>query len=75
MELIWVTDATYAGGYKIALTFNDGLKKTVDLKEYQFKGIFEPLKNVDNFKKFRLSDWTIEWSNGADIAPETLYAM
>jgi hypothetical protein len=75
MKLVWVTDATWAGDYKIALTFNDGLQKVVDLKDYRFTGIFEPLKKLDNFKKFHLSDWTVEWNNGADIAPETLYAM
>lgn len=75
MELIWITDATYLEGYKIALTFNNGVEKVVDLMNYSFVGIFEPLKNLDYFRKFRLSDWTIEWDNGADIAPETLYAM
>ncbi|MDR2913181.1 MAG: DUF2442 domain-containing protein [Alistipes sp.] len=75
MELIWVTDATYAGGYKIALTFSDGLRKTVDLADYQFTGVFESLKNVENFKKFKLSDWTVEWNDGIDIAPEALYSM
>lgn len=75
MELVWVTNAIYAGGYKITLTFNDGCQKTVDLENYHFKGIFEPLKNLENFKDFHLSDWTIEWKNGADIAPETLYTM
>lgn len=75
MELIWITDATYLEGYKIALTFNNGVEKVVDLMNYSFVVIFEPLKNLDYFRKFRLSDWTIEWDNGADIAPETLYAM
>jgi hypothetical protein len=75
MKLVWVTDATYAGGYKIALTFNDGVKKTVDLKNHHFKGVFEPLKNIENFRNFHLSDWTIEWNNGVDIAPEALYNM
>jgi hypothetical protein len=75
MELVWVTDATWAGDYKIALTFNDGFKKVVDLKNYRFTGVFEPLKELENFKNFHLSDWTVEWGNGVDIAPETLYAM
>jgi hypothetical protein len=75
MELLWVTDATYLDGYKISLAFNDGIKKVVDLSDYHFNGIFAPLRDVENFKKFHLSDWTIEWYNGADIAPESLYAM
>ncbi len=63
------------GGYKIALTFSNGVQKTVDLKDFPFTGIFTPLKKIENFKKFHLSDWTIEWDNGADIAPETLYDL
>ena len=34
--------------------------------------IFEPLKNKDFFKTFTLNPFTIEWSNGADFAPEFL---
>lgn len=75
MEPIWVTNATYKGEYKIALTFSDGVKKTVDLENFHFKGIFKPLKNMDNFRKFYLSDWSVAWDNGADIAPESLYTM
>lgn len=75
MEPIWVTNATYAGGYKIDVTFSDGFRKVVDLSHHHFSGIFAPLRDVENFRDFHLSDWTIEWGNGADIAPESLRAM
>ena len=74
-NLLWVTNAQYLNDYKIALTFNDGLKKTVDLEEHLSGKIFEPLKQIDNFKNFSVSDWTIEWKNGADMAPEFLYSL
>lgn len=38
-------------------------------------GVFAPLKNVEFFKNFKLNANTIEWANGADIAPERLYEM
>lgn len=70
-----VTNAEYIKGYSIELTFNDGLKGVVDLKD-SFRGpVFEPLKKVENFKKFRLNRWTIEWECGADLAPEFLYDL
>ncbi len=75
MELIWVTNAAYVDGYRIALTFSDGVAKIVDLKGFPFTGIFAPLRNIEKFKQFHLSEWTIAWDNGADIAPESLYAM
>jgi hypothetical protein len=75
IELLWVTEAAYMGDYKIALTFNDGVQKTVDLKTYPFDGVFQPLRDIENFNRVHLSDWTVEWYNGADIAPERLYEL
>jgi hypothetical protein len=75
MELIWVIDAKYVRDYMIALTFNDGLQKTVDLKNHLNGEIFETLNDIENFRKFHVSDWSVEWSNGADMAPEYLYHL
>jgi hypothetical protein len=75
MALIWVTDAQYVSDYKIALTFNDGFKKTVDMQPCLYGTVFEPLKDIDNFKKFHVSDWSVEWYNGADLSPEFLYSL
>jgi hypothetical protein len=75
MKLIWVIDAKYVEGYKIALTFNDGLRKVVDLKPHLYGEIFEPLNDIENFKNFYVSNWSIEWKNGADMAPEFLYKL
>ncbi len=75
MVLIWITQAKYIKDYKIALTFNDGKKKTVDLSHRLYGEVFEPLKNIEMFRNFFLNGWTIEWENGADLAPEYLYEL
>ncbi|MFI3322043.1 MAG: DUF2442 domain-containing protein [Rikenellaceae bacterium] len=75
MALLAVTKAEYVEGYKIALTFNDGVYKIVDLSHDLYGEVFEPLKDIDFFKRFRLSYHTIEWENGADMAPEYLYSL
>lgn len=75
MKLIWITQAHYLDGYKFSLTFNDGLPKDVDLENTPTGKLFEPLRNTDIFKKFHLSDWSIEWENGVDLAPEYLYNL
>lgn len=75
MNLIWVTEAKYVEGYKIALTFNDGVRKVVDLSHRLYGALFEPLRDLDKFKDFRLNGWTIQWSNDADLAPEYLYSL
>ena len=74
-ELLWVTNAEYANEYKLLLTFNNGVTKLVDLKSSLYGEVFEPLKDIVNFKQFKLSDWSVEWYNGADFAPEYLFAL
>ena len=73
MELIKVTDAKYIEGYKIEFKFNDGKRKLIDLKDELWGEVFEPLKDINNFRKFKLNSFTIEWENGADFSPEFLY--
>ncbi|MCL1922062.1 MAG: DUF2442 domain-containing protein [Kiritimatiellaeota bacterium] len=74
-ELLWVTKAEYVGGYTLLLTFSNHVVKCVDLKDCLYGEVFEPLRDVEKFKRFTLSDWTMEWSNGADFAPEYLLAL
>ena len=73
----YVMAAKYVRDYKLAITFEDGRTKEVDLTPYLNGEIFEPLKDVEYFKKVRVnSDMeTICWDNGADLAPEFLYQI
>ena len=70
-----VKNATYLNEYKILLEFNNGVKKTVDLKSKLNGEVFEPLKELNYFKTFTIRYNTIEWNNGADFAPEYLYEI
>lgn len=74
--MLKVTDAKYVKDYVVWLRFSDGIEGEVDLKDELFGEVFEPLKNKEYFKTFVLHhDWlTIAWPNGADFAPEFLYA-
>ena len=65
-------------GYRVFLKFDDGLQGEVDLQPLldPFDGVFEPLRDHTRFREvFIDSGGTIAWPNGADIAPETLYAL
>jgi hypothetical protein len=75
MEVIWVTEAVYRDEFQIFLKFNDGTSGLVDLKNKLNGPIFEPLAEIEYFKNFCLNTWTIEWPNGADLAPEFLYHL
>ena len=69
-----VIDADYLGDYKVKVTFSNGEERITDFKNWVGGGVFEPLKDETYFQKFFVDGWTISWPNGADIAPETLYA-
>lgn len=73
--LIKVEQAEYLSGYKIKLTFSDGLTGVVDLKDEIWGEVFEPLKDVNYFKDFTKDRWTIGWDCGADFAPEFLHGL
>jgi hypothetical protein len=74
-DFLWITKAEYADEYKLLLTFNNDVTKLVDLKDSLYGEVFEPLKDIEKFKQFELSDWTVEWYNGADFAPEYLFKL
>lgn len=73
--ILHVKEARYLHDYVIWLRFNDGAVGEVDLKEELYGEVFEPLKDLERFKDFKVdSDLeTIVWGNGADLAPEFLY--
>ena len=70
-----VIEAKYLGGYKLDILFNNGESKEVDLSDKLNGKIFEPLKDIHYFRDFSIKFNTVEWSNGADFAPEYLYEI
>jgi len=68
-----VTNASWVAGHRLDVTFSDGARKVIDFSPWLIGPVFEPLRDVDYFRRFILDGWTVSWPNGADIAPETLY--
>jgi hypothetical protein len=68
-----VTAAEARSGFRIRVTFGDGTAGTVDFRRWLHGPVFEPLKDPKYFRTFFLDGQSIEWPNGASIAPETLY--
>jgi hypothetical protein len=73
--ILHVKEAKYLHDYVIWLRFNDGAEGVVDLKEELYGEVFEPLKDIDRFRSFRVDPdlETVVWDSGADLAPEFLY--
>jgi hypothetical protein len=69
-----VVRAEYRGGHRIRVLFNDGLSGTIAFRRWLKGPVFEPLNDLDYFRRFFVDGGTVAWPNGADIAPETLYA-
>ncbi len=69
-----VVEAKHVRAYIIWCRFEDGTEGEIDLSRELWGPVFEPLKDQATFKKFKVAEYgTIEWPNGADIAPEFLY--
>ena len=73
--MLEVVRAEYRDGYRIWVEFNNGQSGIVDLSDALWGPMFEPLKDVQRFQRFVVSDTlhTLAWENDADLAPEYLY--
>ena len=69
-----VTRAEYLGGHRLRLTFADGAVGNVDCRRWLRGPAFEPLRDPAYFGRVFVDGESVAWPNGADIAPETLYA-
>lgn len=71
--MLKVIDVDYLKDYELLLRFNDGVSKFVDLRPYLTGEVFGELMDLEKFTQYGLTRSTIEWENGADLAPEFLY--
>lgn len=73
--MLHIVDVDYIKDYTLRLKFSDGVTKIVDLEPYLQGEVFGELKAKDKFIQYGLTPVTIEWANGADLAPEFLYEI
>ena len=59
--------------YTLTLTFTNGEVKLFDVKPYLNIGIFKELKDRGLFNSVRPFLGSIQWKNGQDLCPDTLY--
>lgn len=64
-------------GFRLWVRFHDGRCGIVDLSGELWGPVFEPLKDERLFAQAAVDSEleTVAWPNGADLAPEYLYAQ
>jgi hypothetical protein len=68
-----VKDVKPNSNYTLILTFTNNEVKIFDMKPYLDKGIFKELKNISLFNSVKPFLGSIQWKNGQDLCPDTLY--
>ncbi len=70
-----ITGLRIISDYKLELTFDDGLVKTINFEPVLHGSIYSPLRDLNLFNKVTLDKEisTIVWPNGADFEPSILH--
>jgi hypothetical protein len=68
-----VQDVKPRPDYTLTLTFTNGEIRSFDVKPYLDIGIFKELKDLSLFNSVRPFLGSIQWKNGQDLCPDTLY--
>jgi hypothetical protein len=76
-HILHVNSAQHVRDYLLDISFDNGIRKTVDLEPLLTGEMFEPLRDHEQFGKLTIDpiSKTIVWPNGADLAPEALYEL
>jgi hypothetical protein len=60
--------------YQLLLTFDNDEIKVFDMKKYIYRSnFFKQLEDEKYFNSVRVSLGSIQWENGQDLSPDTLY--
>lgn len=70
-----VTKVIPESDYRLVLEFSGGERREFDVSPYLDKGIFTKLKEKEYFEQVRVSMGTVEWPEGQDFCPDTLFEL
>ncbi|MCF8142427.1 MAG: DUF2442 domain-containing protein [Deltaproteobacteria bacterium] len=59
--------------YTLTIVFENGETRRFDVKPYLEKGVFKELRALKNFNSVKVFLGSIQWRDGQDLCPDTLY--
>lgn len=70
-----ITSVEPLEGFRLRLTFTDGLVRDVDLSKDLWGQMAEPLQDPDYFRRVSVDTQlgTVVWPNGYDLDPDVLH--
>jgi hypothetical protein len=68
-----VTNVKPEQDFTLLITFNNGEVKCFDVKPYLAMGLFKELRDISVFNSVKPFLGSIQWANGLDLCPDTLY--
>jgi len=69
-----ITKITVLQGYRLDVTFDDGVSGVVDLSNLVGKGVFAPWRDHAFFAQVRIgSSGEAAWGDQIDLCPDSLY--
>ena len=69
-----ITKVSVLDGFRLALTFADGTRGTVDLSDLVGHGVFSLWNDYRAFQGVRIGDTgELVWSEQVDLCPDALY--
>lgn len=68
-----VTNVKPEQDFNLLITFSNGEVRIFDVKPYLGIGLFKELKDLSVFNSVKPFLGSIQWANGVDLCPDTLY--
>ena len=68
-----VTAVTPTDNHELIITFTNGERRIFDARPLLDMQVFKPLANKTFFQAVKVAYGTVEWSQGIDYCPDTLY--
>ncbi|GHU77530.1 hypothetical protein AGMMS49992_25690 [Clostridia bacterium] len=60
--------------YCLRVVFKNGETRCFDVKPYFSLEWYQELVDIELFNTIHVAEYTLEWKNGQDLAPDCLYA-